>query len=127
MTYIGKPHSESPPDTAPNSIAVKFSGFDTEEHGCEFANLVATYVRALSRFIDLSALDGITVAFDYANELLLLDRGYVSKHKLTPSEDIVLGVAMTPAVIRDGKIKSHMLFHAGFLLPLENEHDPLYS
>ncbi|WP_157043854.1 hypothetical protein [Nitrobacter hamburgensis] len=28
---------------------------------------------------------------------------------------------MTPAVIRDGKIKSHMLFNAGVLLPLEDE------
>jgi len=28
---------------------------------------------------------------------------------------------MTPAVIRDGKFKSHMLFNAGVLLPLEDD------
>ena len=38
-----------------------------------------------------------------------------------------LGVAMTPAVIRDGKIKSHMLFNAGILLPLEDEKNEFYE
>ncbi|MGH6754239.1 MAG: hypothetical protein ACREDP_18950 [Bradyrhizobium sp.] len=96
-------------------------GFDTEEHARAFGNLVATYVRSLSRDIDMSALDGITVAADYAQALLELDRGYETRHKLTPSEGIALGVAMTPAVIRDGKVKSHILFNAGVLLPLEDE------
>jgi hypothetical protein len=49
------------------------------------------------------------------------------QHKLTPSEGIVLGVAMTPAVTRDGKIKSHMLFNAGVLLPLEDERNEFYK
>ena len=34
---------------------------------------------------------------------------------------------MTPAVIRDGKIKSHMLFNAGVLLPLEDEQHEFYE
>lgn len=72
----------------------------------------------LSAAIDLTTLDGITIAFDYAQALLELDRGYETKHKLTPSDGIVLGVAMTRAVIGDGMIKSHMLFNAGILLPL---------
>jgi hypothetical protein len=49
------------------------------------------------------------------------------QHKLTPSEGIVLGVAMAPAVTRDGKIKSHMLFNAGVLLPLEDERNEFYK
>jgi hypothetical protein len=107
--------AEIPPPTAPENISISLRGFDTEEHARAFGDLVATYVRSLSRYIDLTALDGITIAFDYAQALLELDRGYDTKHKLTPSEGIVLGVAMTPAVIRDGKIKSHMLFNAGVL------------
>jgi hypothetical protein len=126
-----------PPPTAPENIQVSLrcgaryhagdAGFDTEEHASKFGNLIATYVRSLSRYIDLSALDGITVAFDYAQALLDLDRGYATSHKLTPSEDLAYGVAMTPAVMRSGTIKSHMLFNAGVLLPLEDEHHELYE
>jgi hypothetical protein len=118
---------EIPAQTAPESMSISLRGFDTEEHARAFGDLVASYVRALSRYIDLAALDGITIAFDYAQALLDLDRGYETKHKLAPSEGIVLGVAMTPAAIRDGKIKSHMLFNAGVLLPLEDEKNEFYE
>jgi hypothetical protein len=88
--------SDTPrPATAPESISVSLGGFDTEEHARAFGNLLAMYVRELSRQIDLSALDGITVAFDYAQALLDLDRGYATTRKLTPSDGLVYGVAMT--------------------------------
>ncbi len=72
------------PATAPENISVSLRGFDTEEHARAFGNLVAAYVRAISRYIDLSTLDGITIAGDYAQALLDLDRGYATTHKLTP-------------------------------------------
>ncbi|MFN5036221.1 MAG: hypothetical protein ACK463_21095 [Bradyrhizobium sp.] len=121
------PDTEPPPPSAPENISVSLRGFDTEEHARTFGNLVATYVRALSRYIDMSALDGITIAADYAQALLELDRGYETNHKLTPSEGIALGVAMTPAVIRDGKVKSHILFNAGVLLPLEDDENEFFE
>jgi hypothetical protein len=123
----GTAAAEIPPPTAPENISISLRSFDTEEHARAFGDLVATYVRTLSRYINLTTLDGITIAFDYTQALLELDRGYETKHKLTPSEGIVLGVAMTPAVIRDGKIKSHMLFNAGVLLPLEDERNEFYE
>lgn len=116
-----------PPPTAPENISVSLRGFDTEEHARTFGNLVATYIRALSRYIDMSALDGITIAADYTQALLELDRGYETNHKLTPSEGIAMGVAMTPAVIREGKVKSHILFNAGVLLPLEDEKNEFFK
>ncbi len=123
----GAAADEIPPPTAPENMPISLRCFDTEEHARAFGDLVAIYVRSLSRYIDLTALDGITIAFDYAQALLDLDRGYDTKHKLTPSEGIVLGAAMTPAVIREGKIKSHMLFNAGILLPLEDEKSEFYE
>jgi hypothetical protein len=110
---------ESP--TAPAVIPIKLRCcFDTEKHAKEFSDLVGACVREMSRRIDLSTLDGITIAGDYNQALLDLDRGYETKHKLTPSEEVAFGVAMTPAVLRDGKLKSHMLFRAEALLPLED-------
>src|ERR1700730_13587511 len=82
---------------------------------------------SLSRQIDLTALDSITIASDYAQALLDLDRGYETSHKLTPSEGLAYGIAMTPAVVRDGKIKSHMVFNASVLLPLEDPQNDLFK
>lgn len=108
------------PPTAAESISVTLRGFGTEQHAKEFADLIAFCARELSRRIDLSGLDGITVANDYSQALAELDRGYPTSHRLTPSEEFVFGIAMTPSVLREGKLKSHIVLHAGVALGLEN-------
>ncbi len=113
--------------TAPESISVSLRNFESEKHAKQFGNLVAKWVRELSRHIDLSNLDGITIAGDYNQALLDLDRGYETTYKLAPSEEFAFGVAMTPAVIRDGKLKSHMVFNAAALLPLEDENHEAFE
>lgn len=113
--------------TAPDGFGVSLRAFDTEENARTFGHLVGAYVRELSRHFDLASLDGITVAYDYAQALLDLDRGYATSFKLTPSDGIVLGVAMTPAVMRNGNLKSHMLFNAGILRPLEDDKSDLHG
>jgi hypothetical protein len=118
---------EPPPHTAPENISVSLRGFDTEEHANAFGNLVANYVRAISRYIDLTMLDGITIAYDYAQALRELDRGYPASFELMPSNGAAVGIAMTPSVLREGKVKSHMLFHAGVMLPLEDEEHEFYE
>lgn len=104
--------------TAPENFTVTLRGFDTEEGATEFGYLVGAYIRELSRDIDLSGLDGITIAVDYSQALLDLDRGYETSHRLTPSDEFAIGVAMTPSVIRDGKIKSHIVLDARFVIAL---------
>lgn len=107
--------------TAPANISMTLRCFDTEENARRFGNLIAMWVRELSRTIDLTDLDGITIAYDYNQALLDLDRGYPTSHKLTPSEEFAFGVAMTPAVMRDGKVKSHIVLNGGVIRPLEDE------
>lgn len=112
---------QNTPPTAPEHFVLHMLGFDTEEHASQLANLIGTYVRELSRYINLAGLDGITIASDYNRALLELDRGYVTSHRLTPSEEeFAVGVAMTPSVIRDGKLKSHIVMGAGIALTLED-------
>jgi hypothetical protein len=114
---------EARPVTTPESFSVNIRGFDTEKHGREFANLIGGYIRELSRHIERSGLDGITVAHDYSQALLELDRGYATSFRLTPSEEFVVGVAMTPSVLRNGTVKSHIVLSAGLALALENPED----
>jgi len=118
------PGEQTAQPTAPENIRVTIAAFETEERATAFGHLVAAFVRELSRHIDLSALDGVTIAADYDQALLTLDRGYETSHRLTRTSDVAIGVAMTPSVMREGMRKSHMVFNAGVLVPLEDsDHD----
>lgn len=113
--------STLPTATAPDCIPVNARGFDDEERATNFAHYIAETVRIISRYIDLSRLDGITVAYDYEEALSQLDRGYKPTRKLSrTSTDQLLGVAMAPAVIRNGNIKGHLVFSAPRILPIED-------
>ena len=119
--------AEEAPPTAPDNISVTIRGFDTEEHATQFAHLIGAYVRELSRYIDLRGLDGITVAADYNQALLDLDRGYDTSHRLTPSDEFAIGIAMTPSVIRGGKVKSHIVLNAWIASALEDQNSEDFS
>lgn len=112
--------------TVPTSFPLKASGFASEKEAMEFGQLAGAYVGEISRTIDLSQLDGITIAYDYSQALLSLDRGYQTSQPLTPSEGATVGIAMTPSVIRDGQIKSHIVLNALYVRPLENSDDQHY-
>lgn len=72
----------------------------------------------------MSGLDAVTVAGNYPLALSSLDRGYEARSALTASSEFAQGVAMTPAVLRNGQIKNHIVLNAAFLVPLEDEaHD----
>jgi hypothetical protein len=95
----------------PENTMFSISGFESEAEARKVAENLAYVFRELGKIIDLSALDGVTVAWDYDEALASLDRGYGSKFKLERTKDVGIGVAMTPAVLRDGVLKSHILIH----------------
>ena len=71
-------------------------------------------VGAISTRIDLATLDGITVSADYLRALAGFDRGVEvleNDNHLKPTSDAyAVGVAMTPTLLKDGNVKSHMFF-----------------
>ena len=105
--------ANQPPDTAPKQYQISLRGFANEDRAKNIGHLIGLYIRELSRYIDLGGLDGVTVAFDYEEALFELDRGYETSYRLTPSNEHAIGIAMTPSVIRNGKIKSHIVISAG--------------
>lgn len=108
-----------PPETVSRQISASLHGFADPEEGTRFGQALGEAMRLISRVINLERLDGITVSFDYEDALASLDRGFNSTQPLKgTSSDLLLGVAMTPAVLRDGIVKAHMVFHAPFITPL---------
>lgn len=125
---MGYEQSESenqarPTSTAPSSFSVQARGFDEAQTATRLATLVGEIIRELGRSIELQTLDGVTIAFDYDQALLELDRGYDSSRQLQATKSHVYGVAMTPSVIREDGLRSHILVWAPTLLPLLDDTD----
>jgi len=111
------PESEYSKPTAPG-FQVHLLGFN-EEDAQKFGNFIGETIIQVSCYIDLERLDGVTVAYEFDKALASLDRGYQSSRSLTRTEnERLLGVAMAPAVLRDGIVKSHLMFLAPVVLPL---------
>lgn len=111
-------------------VTVRGGGFGSEADARDFAILVATHVQAIGRSLDLSTLDSVTIATEaaYKNSLLELDRGVATRSILSPTNaDYGQGVAMTPAVLRNGVAKSAMFLRTECVLPLRDSKDASYS
>lgn len=98
-------------------------GYDTEDHANEIGPLVSECLTAVASELDLNLdyLDGVTSAFDYARALAELDRGFAASKPLAPTSDLAVGIAMTPAVLRNGAVKAVIVLHAGIPESLKSE------
>lgn len=101
--------------TTPTDVKVMVVGLD-EDLAVPLAEVLKDVVLDLGTHFDLQGLDGVTVAANCSQALLELDRGYETSHRVTPSNTYGAGVAMTPSVIRDGQLRSHILFEAANLI-----------
>ena len=96
--------------------------FANADDANRIANKLASYIRLISRWIDLNRLDGVTVAYDYDAALEELDRGVEGLRTLRRSnDDQLIGVGMAPPVIRDGIVKVHILLNAPYVEGIEND------
>lgn len=116
---------ELPETTVPAGIGASVQGFTNEEGAQRLGLVVLGWIYALGRVIDLSTLDGVTIAIDYDTALAGLDRGIEGLRPLSRSDTSeIQGVAMSPAVMRDGQVKTHLVFNAGMLAALAVEDAP---
>lgn len=75
--------------------------------------IIEDILSEISQLITLDCLEGITFTDDYINALYELDRGYPNTKPLeTSSNDIAVGIAMSPLIIRNGLIKTHLILRS---------------
>jgi len=118
---------EPPSPTVPEPFRISIYDWAGEATAQQLTDYVGGFTYQISRYIDLSNLDGLTLGGDYPKALAELDRGYESTIVLTPSNDIAVGIAMTPSVIRDGKRKSHIVLNANIAACLVNSEHEVFS
>lgn len=81
-------------------------------------------ISQLSRAMDLSQVDGVTVGLDYQVALESIDRGIPDLPPLASTATAELtGIAMAADVVRDGVIRTHLVFEAEPILALLFEGD----
>lgn len=108
-----------PPSTIPSDTQVTVRDFENEEAARNLGATVFAIVRLLGSMMDLSKLDGITIGVDYDAALASIDRGRAGLRPLARSDTKEMqGVAMSPAVLRDGEVRTHLVFNAEPLAPL---------
>lgn len=107
--------------TIPSDLQFSARGFPDEDYAKEAMYKLHSVLSVISQYIDLTDLDGVTVAFDYDEALAELDRGYETTYKLTATKNVAIGVAMAPSVIRDGAIKTHLVLNANYALSILEE------
>ena len=101
---------EGQPMTAPEDLQIRLNGFD-EKQAKEVGNNMMLVIREVSRILPLNNLDGVTVAYDYKEELASVERGFTTNLPTEPTQDeIGEGVAMALPVERDGVCKTHIVF-----------------
>jgi len=108
-------HSEK---SLPEDLTISLRQFESEEFAKNFGETCIYILSELSKRFNLSNLDGVTIAYDYSSEVAAIDRGSNGFGELKPSTGDVEGIAMAPAVMRDGKIKSHLILNANYLVPM---------
>jgi len=123
----GNETGPEPPVSAPERIHVSLRNFSDKAAAERFGGVIAGCVREISRYVDLERLDGITVAYDYDDALAQLDRGFTpSRQRTRTNDERLIGVAMAVPVMRSGIVKSHPVFFAPSVIPLENKDDDAF-
>lgn len=94
---------------------IKLSGYRESEYANRVGTILSEIIKSLARKINMSALEGVSVGYDYHEELNLVDRGIENTEPLKPSSGDVVGVAMVVRVLREGTTRAHMVFNAAYL------------
>nr|WP_313533820.1 hypothetical protein [Brucella anthropi] len=110
-----------PPSTLPK-IQVSVQGF-TNQYGAEcLGKEIFHILREVGQYIDISKLDGVTIAIDYDGALRDLDRGMEGLPPETRTNDEALaGVGKSVVVSRGGVVKTHIVLSAGPICPIVME------
>jgi hypothetical protein len=113
--------------TCPEVLNFSLKGFATEEQAKEMAYWTNSFIKIIGTKLNLERLDGVTIAFDYPQALADLSRGYETTFVLKPSNEFAQGVAMAPAVKRDGVIKTHIVFDGNVFIRFMNTEDEYWD
>jgi len=97
--------------TTPAEYPIRLVGLQrSKEESEQLGYEVSALANSISQHMNLSALDGITISHDFMAGLMSLDHGYPVNPNMRHAKSARDGISLSPIVVRDGQIKSHMIF-----------------
>jgi hypothetical protein len=103
------------PSTMP-PIGVDLSGYATEEFARLVGEVVNGWLLLFGKILNLKRLKQVVVSYNYNKALMAVDQGAPVSGPLKPTnDDIAVGIAMTPIVLRDGEAMSVMVLNATYM------------
>jgi hypothetical protein len=90
--------------------------FESEEQGQSLVQIALAFFQLFGAFLNLEGLEAVTVADDYKGTISRIDQGFKKASALTPTADgFGSGAAMAIPVLRDGKLKTHIVLHSNLI------------
>ncbi len=103
------------PSTMPQ-IGLDLSGYATEEFARSVGEVVNGWLHLFGKILNLKRLKQVVVSYNYDEALAAVDQGAPVSGPLKPTNDeIAVGIAMTPTVLRDGEAMSVMVLNAAYM------------
>ncbi len=108
-----------PLTTMPHDLPISVSGIIIPEREAAMVDLIRAYLTEIGRVMDISRLEAVSASDDYPAALAAVKRGFGTERALMRSDNVdMVGVAMAASIVRDGVVKTHLVFHLGPLVPL---------
>jgi hypothetical protein len=110
MDEFARQRSTMPP------IGVDLSGYATEEFARSVGEVINGWLHLFGKILNLKRLNRVVVSYNYSEALAAVDQGAPVSGLLKPTDDeIAVGIAMTPTVLRDGEAMSVMVLNAAYM------------
>ena len=100
--------------TFPVRVGVTIDGcFQSQEQVDEIMGSANFFFRAFGVFLNLEGPEAVTIADDYAGAISKVERGMENAPAISATEDgFGNGLAMSIPVLRNGGLKTHIVFHS---------------
>ncbi|MYD94457.1 MAG: hypothetical protein F4Y02_12375 [Chloroflexi bacterium] len=117
---------EPPAETLPSHCSVSIRGWENENEAeaREFGQVVMSLAKELSRYLDLSRLESVIIAWDYTEAVASVDPGDGIPPAAPTSNEYALGGAMAYHTVRDDEIWSVIVIWTGLVRQLNQMDDP---
>ena len=110
MDEFARRRSTMPP------IGVDLSGYATEEFARSVGAMVNGWLHLFGKILNLKRLKQVVVSYNYTEALAAIDQGAPVSGPLKPTNDeVAVGIAMTPTILRDGEAMSVMVLNAAYM------------
>lgn len=112
------------PSTMP-PIGIDLSGYAKEEFARSVGEAINGWLQMFGKILNLKRLKQVVVSYNYGEALAAVDQGApVSGPLKATNDEIAVGIAMTPTVLREGEAMSVMVLNAAYMAVLAVEETP---